>query len=214
MRLGNNVSIRTKVIGFVIILLVFTGAVGVVGTMGINKVNAVVAEISQVQAPAGNLLLNIDRDAYQAAQAIEVLLRARTDDERSQAIKNIDDNTQQTLDRWNAYKALGSNLEGEKELQATFERNRQTWVASMEQVKSLGQAATPEAIELALPRMPALESQFQDMRDLLNQMEEMHDAESARLAKEAEAVSASSRQLVLLFSLVGLGFGLVLGIWL
>jgi len=214
MRLGNSLSIRIKILSLVIFLLLVTGAVGVVGDLGVKKVDAVVMDISRVQAPAGNLLLNIDRDAYQAAQAIELLFRARNEGERNQAIKDVDENMQQTLDRWTKYKALGSKLESEQDIQATFERSRLTWVASMKQVEDLGKQGTPEAIQQAVSLMPGVETQFQAMRDQLNTLEEIHDAEAARLEKAAAANVEESRNLVIVVSLAGGAFGLALGIWL
>lgn len=197
----------------VTLLLLAMVAVGVVGYRGIGLVNGVVIRLDGVESPSTALLLNIDRDAYQATLGIHQAILATNDKDLQDALKFYSENSQQTGDRWKKYKALGSHLPKEQDVQATFEQLRQQWLTAAQQIIADVSSGTPDGKAQAIAALPAYDKTFDTMRDQLDTLEGLHDDEANRLVKSAAATDSGARQLVLIFGVAGLLLALALAVW-
>jgi methyl-accepting chemotaxis protein len=116
------------------------------------------------------------------------------------------------LDRWKQYKALGSNLEGEKDIRATFEWQRLDWVTYAQQVGNLARSATLDNVNQGLVLLGESQKRFDEMHQNLEKLEALHSAESRRLTGLATDVTATARTLVFAAGIFGLVLGVVAGL--
>lgn len=179
-----NLSFRRKIALPILLLAVLLLLVGALGVHGIAQLNESNQRLGKRFLPGIALLLNADRDLYQAFVAERSLLEGHLSAEQIAGLRNDHaENLQQALDRVRQYAAMQP---GEAELAkvAEFERGYALWSATSARVLSLAASDPSAAAQLSYGDS---DRQFGAMREVINQLDEM---EEAAAAADGEASSA------------------------
>ncbi|MCO3558672.1 methyl-accepting chemotaxis protein [Pseudomonas aeruginosa] len=179
-----NLSFRRKIALPILLLAVLLLLVGALGVHGIAQLNESNQRLGRRFLPGIALLLNADRDLYQAFVAERSLLEGHLSAEQIAGLRNDHaENLQQALDRVRQYAAMQP---GEAELAkvAEFERGYALWSATSARVLSLAASDPSAAAQLSYGDS---DRQFGAMREVINQLDEM---EEAAAAADGEASSA------------------------
>ncbi|HHW2353552.1 TPA: methyl-accepting chemotaxis protein [Pseudomonas aeruginosa] len=179
-----NLSFRRKIALPILLLAVLLLLVGALGVHGIAQQNESNQRLGKRFLPGIALLLNADRDLYQAFVAERSLLDSLLNAEQIAGLRNDHaENLQQALDRVRQYAAMQP---GEAELAkvAEFERGYALWSATSARVLSLAASDPSAAAQLSYGDS---DRQFGAMREVINQLDEM---EEAAAAADGEASSA------------------------
>ena len=92
------------------------------------------ATIADHSVPATLLLLNVDRDAYQAQLALERAGALTNSETRDEYLTSFEENAGQTGDRFAQFQEIAYRLEGEDELAAEFISLREVWLGASSNV--------------------------------------------------------------------------------
>ncbi|MCS7255563.1 MAG: methyl-accepting chemotaxis protein [Thermomicrobium sp.] len=177
------------------------GAVGIlVGSISLSSVAGESRGVLQHEVPAIELLLNIDRDAYQAQYALERSLLATDPQEREEQLADFRENAQQTGERWEEYKALVPGSEAERAQWEVYEAERAAWLAAAEQV---AQASAAGNVEQALAILPEARAHFEPMREALNTLQD-EIYSPAIAAHGGSVVTLSEQRSLLMWGLLAL----------
>ncbi|MGH1502392.1 MAG: methyl-accepting chemotaxis protein, partial [Acidimicrobiales bacterium] len=158
----SNLTIRQRVLAFagVCALLVILPSLN--GWQATRSGQAKVDEIANQSVPATLLLLNIDRDGYQAQLAAERASLIEPGEIRDEVVASYTDNRDQTGDRFAQFQDLAMGLDGEQELIDSFLVKREAWVAATDAFIEDPSLANHETSALA----------FETMRDDVDVLEE------------------------------------------
>ncbi len=199
---------------FVLVALSLVPLVGV-AVVAVRAASRVVNDVGIVSfngVPATLLLLNVDRDAYQAQLALERAGQTPAGDRRDEYLASFDENSAQTGDRFDQFLDLSLGLEGEEELSSAFITLRETWLSeasaydalslsAVEAVEaSLAPGASPTQVQQATNLSGEAEAQlivtraaFEDMRDKVDVLEEQfYEAYTADLLDRLDNNAQSS----------------------
>ncbi|HHE5613901.1 TPA: MCP four helix bundle domain-containing protein, partial [Pseudomonas aeruginosa] len=168
-----NLSFRRKIALPILLLAVLLLLVGALGVHGIAQQNESNQRLGKRFLPGIALLLNADRDLYQAFVAERSLLDSLLNAEQIAGLRNDHaENLQQALDRVRQYAAMQP---GEAELAkvAEFERGYALWSATSARVLSLAASDPSAAAQLSYGDS---DRQFGAMREVINQLDEMEEA--------------------------------------
>ncbi len=105
--------------------------------------NQIVGRINtqlEADAPAHELLLNIDRDSYQAQLAAEQMASSPDDADLRGLLDDFTSNRDQTQTRWDSYTDVARGLVDEEDRWPAYVEARQAWVDSTEEIVALVQA--------------------------------------------------------------------------
>ncbi|MEZ5376325.1 MAG: methyl-accepting chemotaxis protein [Acidimicrobiales bacterium] len=175
-------SVRQRVL-----LVGSVGLAGLIGQAAIVSASArAVSDDSttlQSQAvPATLLMLNVDRDSYQAQLAAERAIATPAGPEHDQFIEDYESNRAQTFERFDQFKAISLGLEGEAELVAEYDPLHQEWA---DRSQAMVDNPTPETIAAA-------RTSFEAMRDRIDVLEEgIYEAETTSLMDELKSASST-----------------------
>src|SRR3712207_2521999 len=78
----------------------------IAGLYGVRQLEQEFSTVVERDVPSTTLLLNLDRDAYQAQYALEAGMAERDPAARAALLQGYRDNVQQIGERWQAYKAV------------------------------------------------------------------------------------------------------------
>ncbi|MET1077779.1 MAG: methyl-accepting chemotaxis protein [Pseudomonas sp.] len=196
-----NLGFRWKMALPILLLAALLVLMGVLGIRGIDHVADSSTRLTNRYLPAISLMLNADRDLYQAFVAERSLLLDAAG-ARGEGLKaDHAENMQQAYDRVHKYLAMKPGREAEN-LVAQFDSGFARWKASSQQVVQLAGSDPAAAAQLSFGDS---ETQFQAMRDSIDKLGELEDA-----AANAEGTVAISEGHSLSWqqSLV-IGFGLL-----
>ncbi|MCO3505520.1 methyl-accepting chemotaxis protein [Pseudomonas aeruginosa] len=149
-----NLSFRRKIALPILLLAVLLLLVGALGVHGIAQLNESNQRLGKRFLPGIALLLNADRDLYQAFVAERSLLEGHLSAEQIAGLRNDHaENLQQALDRVRQYAAMQP---GEAELAkvAEFERGYALWSATSARVLSLAASDPSAAAQLSYGDSP------------------------------------------------------------
>ena len=170
-----KIALPILVLAFLMVLL------GSLGMQGIAQVGDSSKRLTNRYLPAISLLLNADRDLYQAFIAERSLLDEAAG-EHVQALKaDHAENLQQAYDRVHKYAAMDASAEAQQ-LVAQFDRGYAQWKATSQRVVDLSGQDPAAASTLSFGDS---ERQFGEMRDAIDKLGELED-----LAANAEGQGA------------------------
>ncbi|HEY8477871.1 MAG TPA: methyl-accepting chemotaxis protein, partial [Chloroflexota bacterium] len=167
-----SLKIAHRLMGSSLLLLLLMGLTVAIGGLTLHALTEQIDELTTHDVPSIVLLLNIDRDAYQAQLALEASLLAVDPAERDKLLAAFRENAQQTWDRWQQYKDIALRMPGEEEVWRLYEADRAAWLAQAEQVAAQSAAGTDTAVLYARGRLPEIRAQFDAMRERLNQLQD------------------------------------------
>ncbi|TVO58495.1 methyl-accepting chemotaxis protein [Denitromonas halophila] len=189
-----NLSVRWKIIGPIL----FMGAMSLVlSAFGINSARnteALTVEMGGRYLPAITVLLEADRDLYQALVAERSWLNSGNDGQQAKWQTQIDENRQQSATRVGKFAAIAAQLPATAAatdpLLKQYESDRRVWEASNDRIITLlkggDEAAVAEARSLSFGEAA---KQFGSMRDKIDKLSEIMADGAA--ASEARAESSA-----------------------
>ncbi|MDA8484228.1 methyl-accepting chemotaxis protein [Pseudomonas resinovorans] len=176
-----DLGFRWKITLPILVLALLMVLVGSLGMQGIAQVGDSSKQLTNRYLPAISLLLNADRDLYQAFIAERSLLD-EAGGEHVQALKaDHAENLQQAYDRVHKYAAMDASAEAQQ-LVAQFDRGYAQWKATSQRVVDLSAKDPAAASTLSFGDS---ERQFGEMRDAIDKLGELED-----LAANAEGQGA------------------------
>ncbi|MDH4565892.1 methyl-accepting chemotaxis protein [Pseudomonas sp. BN414] len=166
-----DLGFRWKVALPILVLALLMVLVGGLGMQGIGQAADSSKQLTNRYLPAISLLLNADRDLYQAFIAERSLLDEAAG-EHVQALKAAHaENLQQAYDRVHKYAAMDADVEAQQ-LVAQFDRGFSQWKATSQQVVNLSAQDPAAASALSFGDS---ERQFEAMRDAIDKLGELED---------------------------------------
>lgn len=176
-----DLGFRWKIALPILLLAVLLVTMGVLGMRGIAQVADSSTQLTKRYLPGVSLLLNADRDLYQAFIAERSLLDEAVGDRVQALTAAHTENMQQAYDRVHKFADLQPGDEALK-LVAQFDTGFERWKATSQQVVQLT-ASDPQAASAL--SFGASEEQFEAMRAPIDKLGEMEDQ-----AANAEGLSA------------------------
>lgn len=174
-----KLSVRNKVFAAVTVLLVIGAVSSVLALGSLRSVRSTLSHLVAQDVASQSLLLNIDRDFYQAELGLE---RAASSDDAAtieQGLADFAENSQQTLDRFATYQSVADGGTDERALWETFTPQHQAWFASAGELAD----ALAAGDSVSTQDVAATAEQFITARDTLDAMTAFYEESSA----EAEA---------------------------
>jgi methyl-accepting chemotaxis protein len=193
------------------LLLVGLGTVGlVVVVAGLLQLAATQVLLGRVDtqlgadAPAHELLLNIDRDSYQAQLAVERLLLEAPGADLSGLVDEYTSNRDQTLDRWEAYTAVSRGIGDEQDRWPGFLEARDRWVTATGDIVNAAQEGRRADDATLVGLVAASRTGHDDLRAVLDGIvEEIYVPSTNSLGSRLSLGTWISRAILVATVLVG-----------
>jgi methyl-accepting chemotaxis protein len=184
LRLFADLGFRWKIALPILLLAVLLLAMGGLGVQGIGQVADSSSRLTNRYLPAISLLLNADRDLYQAFIAERSLLDEAAG-EHIEALRAAHaENAQQAYDRVHKYAEMQPSAEA-MALVAKFDSGFAQWKATSGKVLELTSSDPTAASALSFGDS---EAQFEAMRDAIDKLGELEDQEANDEGKAAIAL--------------------------
>lgn len=151
-----------KVVLLGMCLLISCAMVAAIGIAGVTAIEVEHIRLAHREAPALALLLQVDRDLYQAQLGLERSLTPADAKQREVAAEFYIENLGDSERRFKAYKAIAINLISEVGIVAAYESARQKWLHTADELVHDAQPATA-----SVEKARAL---FDTMRQHLNKL--------------------------------------------
>lgn len=206
LRVFTDLGFRWKIALPILLLAVLLVSMGVLGMRGITQVADSSTKLTKRFLPGVSLLLNADRDLYQAFIAERSLLDEGVAERADALTAAHAENLQQAYDRVHKFAQMQPSHEA-LQLIAQFDAGFARWKAATQEVLRLAVSDPQAASALSFGRS---EEQFETMRSAIDKLGEMDDA-----AANAEGLAAIQLGEVLSWQqgviiAIGLGVCLVL----
>ncbi|MEH6493001.1 methyl-accepting chemotaxis protein [Halopseudomonas sp.] len=184
--LFRDMSFRWKLTLPILVLAILFGILGFSAFWAVNKVESRLERVSQELLPQSSIILEADRDMYQALQAERALLAgvpaSEVGDEQTA-------NMQQARDRIAKYGASTVSAQG-KALAADFARAFEVWQrTSLDNVRMAAGGNADQANDISYGRGY---EEFSKARDLIDQMTELVNAGAEQEGLDAAADADAS----------------------
>jgi methyl-accepting chemotaxis protein len=176
-----DLGFRWKIALPIVLLAILLVTMGVLGIRGIGLVTEASATLSNRYLPGISLLLNADRDLYQAFVAERSALGEGAAEHLDKLQATHAENLQQAYDRVHKFADLQPGEEA-MQLVAQFDRGHARWKDTSQQVLQLIASDRAAAGVLSFS---ASETQFDEMRGIIDKLGELDDA-----AASAQGVQA------------------------
>ncbi|GLK89500.1 chemotaxis transducer [Pseudomonas turukhanskensis] len=171
LRVFADLGFRWKIALPILVLAVLLVLMGVLGVRGITQVADSSSKLTNRYLPAISLLLNADRDLYQAFVAERSMLDEGAASHIDALKSSHAENLQQAYDRVHKYLAMDPSAEG-KALVAQFDQGYAIWKTTSLKVVQLT-ATDPDAASVL--SFGDSEKQFESMRDAIDKLGELED---------------------------------------
>ncbi len=203
-----RVPLRYKIIGLGAVTLTIVALFTAASVYRVRTNESETAEFVDQTVPALDLLMNIDRDAYQAQYALEATLIDTNPDAQLELVAVWNENAQETRDQWNTYAALALGSTAEQEIWSSVEPAREEWIAAGDAFLALSTSEQASDRAAAIEALPEVRAAFDEMHagfeDLQTSVYEPQFAVTSADVKH----SATEIQEILL---AGLAIALLLG---
>ncbi|MBB2495944.1 methyl-accepting chemotaxis protein [Aquipseudomonas ullengensis] len=171
LRLFSDLGFRWKIALPILLLAILLVLMGSLGMQGISQVADSSTRLTNRYLPAISLLLNADRDLYQAFVAERSLLDEAAGEHIAGLKASQAENIQQAYDRVHKYADMQPGAEALK-LVADFDRGFAQWKATSNKVVELAGSDPAAASALSFGDS---EAQFEAMRDPIDKLGELED---------------------------------------
>lgn len=184
LRLFADLGFRWKIAIPILLLAILMVLMGALGMQGISQVADSSTRLTHRHLPAISLLLNADRDLYQAFIAERSLLDESAIGYADELRSSHAENLQQVYERVHKYAGMQTSDEAAA-LVARFDEGFLRWKATSGRVMELA-GADPTAAS-ALSHGDS-ETEFEAMRDAIDKLGELEDGEAGRVGQQAIAL--------------------------
>ncbi|WP_227764665.1 methyl-accepting chemotaxis protein [Zhaonella formicivorans] len=145
--------------------------------------NAETKEMMDINFNQVELLLQADRDLYQARVAEKTLLLSTSIQERKKQLEQIEENLQQSKERINKYAGLKTAAEEQKLVGEHFAL-RADWEKNLHEVLVLVEKGTPEDLQTAILLSKQSETAFSQAREKIDALTEIAENNTAQAVQE------------------------------
>ena len=184
LRLFADLGFRWKIAIPILLLAILMVLMGALGMQGISQVADSSTRLTHRHLPAISLLLNADRDLYQAFIAERSLLDESAIGYADELRSSHAENLQQAYERVHKYAGMQTSDEAAA-LVARFDEGFLRWKATSGRVMELA-GADPMAAS-ALSHGDS-ETEFEAMRDAIDKLGELEDGEAGSVGQQAIAL--------------------------
>jgi methyl-accepting chemotaxis protein len=139
-------------------------AVLIVTMISLKGITGDVATLADNDLPATSLLLNIDRDGYQAELALERYVTETDPELAAQDLEDFTSNAAQTEERFKLYEGVAVGADGEAAEADLFWQARELWMSATTDVLDLRGAGYTTADPELQAAVDTTETRFADMR--------------------------------------------------
>jgi len=195
---NRSVSVRVQQLGFALLAVVVL--VATISWFTARDTSAEVHLYADQDVPSVELLLNADRDAYQARAALLQATLAPSG-EVADLVASVEENAQQVEDRVAEYVELSLDREGEAVAQATFRSAFDDWRSRVADI-----AASPQG---RVDAVFAADAAFDEFRGALDTIQQVYEPVVAGFAEQRDASSSRDSLVTGLLTLVALVLGAV-----
>lgn len=171
LRVFADLGFRWKIALPILLLAILLVAMGVLGVRGITQVAESSTTLTNRHLPAVSLLLNADRDLYQAFVAERSLLDESAHQYADQLRAAHAENLQQAYDRVHKFAAMQPGNEA-LALVAEFDRGYERWKATSLRVLEMSSSDPEGASRLSFADS---EAQFEEARTAIDKLGELED---------------------------------------
>ena len=154
-------NIRHKTLAVTGALMALAVVIALIGLNGIHSIQGKFDRLGQQAVPAQILLLNVDRDSYQAQLAYERALYASTAEARETAVADFEENVGQTVERFGLYQDVALREAGEESRWQTYNLANAQWAAAGRQLID----RTPVGGSVDLDALAAVQRLYDVARD-------------------------------------------------
>jgi uncharacterized protein YoxC len=186
-----NLTIRQQVLALSAGLLLMLVVVVVIGARVSTSMSNTAERFSAREVAASELLLNIDRDGYQAQQALGEALFNTDPAVRADWLEVYEENHQQTVDRFAQYGELSIGAEGEAEAAEAYLAANQLWRdLAVDLIADTADAGAD--FDAAMADWTQLIERFDSMRDHVDFLQsEVYEPLTAAFPETMDAASRS-----------------------
>ncbi|XAM85619.1 methyl-accepting chemotaxis protein [Pseudomonas sediminis] len=183
LRAFTDLGFRWKIALPILLLAALLVTMGALGVRGITQVAESSTTLTNRHLPAISLLLNADRDLYQAFVAERSLLDEDSGSHAAQLRASHTENLQQAYDRVHKFAAMQPGSEA-LALVADFDRGFERWKATSLRVLELANSDPNAASRLSFADS---EAQFEEARTAIDKLGELEDNAANAVGTEAIA---------------------------
>ena len=204
----NKMSIRSKAAFGLILLTLFILLIGILNYLALERLQQNTRLFAEDLMPAQGVVLNADRDLYQAMTAQQRLLLQGGQGASTAALKqDFEDNVQQAKDRMAKYLSIMQPYPEVVTQLSNFERLLADWLQPARQVNSLAMQG-----DLAAARQlhDQTDSTFEALREQYNLAGELADKLAAQTSQHSNEMADSRQAWTLWLLAVALACGLFL----
>lgn len=195
-----NLPFRWKIALPLLLLALLLLATSWLGIQAIGQLTSASSQLTQRHLPAISLLLNADRDLYQAFVAERSLLDEASAAQTNELKNQHRDNIQQAYDRVHQFAALQPSEQALR-LVGRFDQAMEQWKKVTQNVISLTNTDRAAASALSYGDSERL---FEAMRDPIDQLGELEDQHANELGSQATAQGQQRSQQQAVLSGAGL----------
>ena len=181
LRVFADLGFRWKIALPILLLAALLVAMGTLGVRGITQVAESSTTLTNRHLPAISLLLNADRDLYQAFVAERSLLGEGAGEHVAALKETHAENLQQAYDRVHKFADMHPGSEA-LALVADFDRGFERWKATSQRVLELASSDPEGASRLSFGDS---EAQFEEARTAIDQLGELEDSAANAVGTEA-----------------------------
>ncbi|MDH1559855.1 methyl-accepting chemotaxis protein [Pseudomonas chengduensis] len=178
-----DLGFRWKIALPILLLAALLVAMGTLGVRGITQVAESSTTLTNRHLPAISLLLNADRDLYQAFVAERSLLDEDSGAHAAQLRASHTENLQQAYDRVHKFAAMQPGSEA-LALVAEFDRGFERWKATSSRVLEMASSDPNAASRLSFADS---EAQFEEARTAIDKLGELEDNAANAVGTDAIA---------------------------
>lgn len=198
-RLNLRMQIMILAAGLIAVLLVVVGVTWV----QVRSIDSKVAELDDEVMPSALLLLNIDRDIYQAQLALERTIDARSTAEQIEVARlTFAENSVQVRERWDEFLLVPAR-EGESAHRERFSPAYDAWLTTSERIL---ETRTGDFRALSA----TVDEQFETMRSAIDSISsEIREPLVPAISGDARSTVSSLVKVILALAVVAVAIGLV-----
>ena len=211
----SNLSVRWKIIGPILFMGAMTLVLGLFGIHNAKNTEQLTLELGARYLPAITVLLEADRDLYQALVAERTWLSAGNDGQQAKWQAQIDENRQQSATRLGKFATIAAQLpdsaDATGKLLQQYENDRRAWEASSDRILALLQSGDDSAIaEARALSFGDAAKHFGSMRDKIDQLSEI--VVNAAKASETRAEGTVHAAYIGTLTITGVAVGVIIAV--
>lgn len=181
-----NMKVKNKLMFTSLLVVFFLLLIGGLALYNMSNIFTRVENLGHLHLPSTDLLLQTDRDMHQVVIAQRTMIFTDINSSDFETLKkDVEENLQQSIDRFNQYKALEHEGVSEDDI-LNYERARDEWIKKTnEAVDMMFTDSTEGKINVVQFTVNDVNASFQEAREFINTFTEMNDKFSEEEVEES-----------------------------